>query len=196
VTEIPIFPLRTVLFPGGSLRLRIFEPRYLDMVSRCLREDLGFGVVLIREGAEVGPAVTFDLGTLARIDDWYRLSDGLLGITAVGVERLRLRASRRQADGLMLAEVELLGRERKAPLEARHAVAVAALASLRALAHESEAGPERRADDAGTVAARLAELLPATEAQKQAWLDIDDPLERLDAITPVLAALRPGRRRG
>jgi len=190
VTEIPLFPLRTVLYPGGSLRLRIFEPRYLDMVSRCLREDIGFGVVLIRQGAEVGPAVTYEMGTLARISDWYTLNDGLLGITALGIERLRVCASRRQPDGLMLAEVEMLGTERRVSLEARHAGAIAALATLQGLAKDREAKPETEQDDVAWVAARLAELLPVSSAQKQAWLEIDDPVERLDAIMPAIAQLR------
>ena len=87
--EVPLFPLNTVLFPGGPLPLRIFETRYLDMVSRCMKDDLPFGVLLIREGAEVGPAATCDVGTLARIVDWYQGSDGLLGVTAIGTERFR-----------------------------------------------------------------------------------------------------------
>jgi Lon protease-like protein len=195
VTETALFPLRSVLFPGGSIRLRIFEPRYLDMVSRCLREDAGFGVVLIREGAEVGPAVTYGVGTLARIADWYRMSDGLLGITARGTERLRLRSVRRQPDGLLVGEVTLLGPERDAPLEARHTAAIAALQTLRALASEPIPEGDWRPEDAGWVACRLAEVLPASTAEKQQWLEIADPVERLDAIMPVLSALRPRRRR-
>ena len=70
--EIPLFPLQAVLFPGGPMPLKIFEPRYLGMISRCLKDNAGFGVVLIRDGAEVGPATTYDVGTLASIDDWYQ----------------------------------------------------------------------------------------------------------------------------
>jgi len=195
VTEIPLFPLRTVLFPGGTLRLRIFEPRYLDMVSRCLREDIGFGVMLIREGAEVGPAVTWGVGTVARISDWYKLSDGLLGITVLGTERLRLLSTQRRSDGLLLGQVKLLGAERVSALEPRHTAAVAALQALRALAAEPIADEEWRPDDAAWVGCRLAELLPATNEEKQHWLEINDPLARLDAIVPALAALRPRRRK-
>jgi len=193
VTEVPLFPLRTVLFPGGSLRLRIFEPRYLSLVSRCLREEIGFGVVLIRQGAEVGPAVTYDVGTLARITDWYTLSDGLLGITALGEERLRIGSSRREPDGLVVGDVTMLGPERAAGLEPRHTAAVAALESLSSLANEPIPEAEWRTDDAGWVAARLAELLPSPAAEKQAWLELGDPIARLDAIMPALAALRPKR---
>jgi Lon protease-like protein len=193
VSEVPLFPLRTVLFPGGSLRLRIFEPRYLNLVSRCLREEIGFGVVLIRQGAEVGPAVTYDVGTLARITDWYTLSDGLLGITALGEERLRIRSSRREADGLVIGDVTMLGPERATGLEPRHTAAIAALQSLSELANEPIPEGEWRPEDAAWVAARLAELLPSSAAEKQSWLELADPIERLDAIMPALAALRPKR---
>ena len=89
--QVPLFPLRTVLYPGGPLPLRIFESRYIDMIGRCLKTDSLFGVLLIKEGSESGAATTYDVGTLARITDWYQGSDGLLGITA----RTRRRAERR-----------------------------------------------------------------------------------------------------
>src|SRR6185503_20499344 len=83
--EIPLFPLNTVLFPGGPLPLRIFEPRYVDMVRYCMRERAPFGVVLIRAGTEVGQVTSAaDVGTSARIVDFFQLPDGLLGITCVG----------------------------------------------------------------------------------------------------------------
>ena len=89
--QIPLFPLGTVLFPGGPLPLRIFEPRYLDMVSDCLRNDKAFGVCLIKDGREVGePAQPFDVGTMAKIVDWDRTDDGLLAITALGTSRFRI----------------------------------------------------------------------------------------------------------
>lgn len=191
--ELPAFPLRTVLFPGAALRLRIFEPRYLDMVSRCLREDTGFVVVLIREGSEVGPATTHEVGTLARIADWDRMSDGLLGITAQGVERVRLHASRRRPDGLLLAHVEPLGPDPVVPVETRHTAAIAALESLRALTSDGAPADDLSAEDAAGVVARLAPLLPVSAIEKQGWLEIDDPVARLDAMMPALAALRPRR---
>ena len=90
--QVALFPLNTVLFPGGPLPLRVFEPRYLDMISRCMKEDAPFGVLLIRDGHEAGPATTHHVGTLARVTDWYQGSDGLLGITAIGTERFRLHS--------------------------------------------------------------------------------------------------------
>ena len=103
--EIPLFPLRTVLYPGGPLPLRIFEQRYLDMISRCMKSESPFGVLLIREGSETGPARTFDVGTLAQITDWYQGSDGLLGVTATGTDRFRRTSERRQDDGLLVGEI-------------------------------------------------------------------------------------------
>ncbi len=105
---IALFPLNIVLFPDGPLPLRIFETRYVDMVRRCMRESQTFGVVLIREGGEVGPAETFDVGTLAKIVDFHQLSDGLLGLSCVGGQRFRIRSRSRQADGLNLGEVDYL----------------------------------------------------------------------------------------
>src|SRR6202040_504263 len=108
---IALFPLNIVLFPDGPLPLRIFETRYVDMVRRCMRETQTFGVVLIREGSEVGPAETFDVGTLAKIVDFHQLSDGLLGLSCVGAQRFRIRSRSRQADGLNLGEVDYLAVE-------------------------------------------------------------------------------------
>jgi uncharacterized protein len=84
--ELPLFPLQTVLLPEGRLGLRVFEPRYVDMVARCLRGANRFGVIAIREGAEVGPATTYDHGTSAEIVDWHQELGGLLGILAAGRE--------------------------------------------------------------------------------------------------------------
>ena len=109
ISEIPLFPLGTVLLPGGPLPLRIFETRYIDLVRRCLRDGSGFGVVLIREGVEAGgSALTFDVGTYARIVDFSQQPDGLLGIRAAGERRFRILARRRERDGLNVAEVEWL----------------------------------------------------------------------------------------
>src|SRR5512144_1891243 len=107
--ELPLFPLNTVLFPGGVLPLRIFEPRYLNMVSECMKADHGFGVVAIQEGSETGIAASFQkIGTLARIADFDRLEDGLLGITCQGGQRLQVMSHRVQADQLILGRVNFL----------------------------------------------------------------------------------------
>ena len=108
--EVPLFPLHTVLFPGGPLALRIFEPRYLDMVSECLRNDQPFGVCLIQSGNEAGVAASPHLtGTFARIVDWQSGDDGLLSISARGEQRFHVQETRIERDQLpaeMRADVE------------------------------------------------------------------------------------------
>ena len=107
--ELPLFPLRTVLFPGGLLPLRIFEPRYVDMVGRCMRNGEVFGVVLIESGAETaGPVDTAMVGTTARIVDFQTLPDGLLGLLCRGEQRFRIVTRRVQSDRLHCASVEWL----------------------------------------------------------------------------------------
>ncbi len=118
--QVPLFPLNTVLFPGGPLPLRIFEPRYVGMVRDCVRDDAPFGVLLIKDGQETGPASTHDIGTLAKITDWYQGSDGLLGVTAIGLQRFRVLSSERDASGLNVGTVELLPDEPPVPLPAEH----------------------------------------------------------------------------
>ena len=104
--------LSTNVYALTRLRLRIFEPRYVDMIGRCMRENTGFGVALITEGREAGgPARTTEVGTLARIVDFERLEDGLLGISARGERRFRILAVSRQSDGLNVADVEWLNAE-------------------------------------------------------------------------------------
>ncbi len=117
LTEIPLFPLSTVLYPGAPLQLRIFEPRYLDMVRECARADSPFGVCLILQGQEVGtPATSAAVGTLARITDFNHGADGLLGIAIEGGGRFRVAHTRVRSDGLIRGEVELWPDEPAAPV--------------------------------------------------------------------------------
>jgi Lon protease-like protein len=177
--QIPLFPLNTVLFPGGPLPLRIFEPRYLDMLSRCMKDDAPFGVLLIREGGEVGPANTWEVGTLATVTDWYQGSDGILGVTAIGTERFRLQRAERQADGLNVGEVEIL------PCPPSQALPVEYAPLAKILAHVLDElgllyeGLERRYDDAVWVAYRVIEVLPVPLEKKQACLESRDILDCL-----------------
>jgi Lon protease-like protein len=186
---LPLFPLKTVLFPGGPLALRVFEPRYLDMVARCLRGENRFGVVAIRQGEEVGAASTYAVGTAAEIVDWHRESDGLLGILAMGREAFRLGATRRQPDGLYVAEVEWLPAEAVLPLPPEHAPLAALL--KRVLDQlPLYGGLTPRYDDAGWVAARLVEALPFGLALKQSLLEAPDALTRLERVAAELAKTR------
>jgi hypothetical protein len=188
--QIPIFPLNTVLFPGGPLPLRIFESRYIDMVSQCLKTDSPFGVLLIRDGEEAGPATTYSIGTVARISDWYQGSDGLLGVTAQGEQRFRLVLSERQDDGLNIGEVDLIAAEKSLALPDE----------FRALAHILEnvmddlgrlyEAQERKYDDAVWVAYRFLEILPIELEQKQRSLESSDTLARLKLVDELLDSVR------
>lgn len=189
--EIPLFPLKTVLFPGGPLPLRIFEPRYLDMISSCLREERGFGVVLIHDGRETGPVSRLSsVGTMAVIVDWYQGDDGLLGVTAHGRERFRLHDVSRRDDGLNVGTVELLAPEVRTRLPARFGPLSRILETVL-----TDLGPlydeiEKRYDDASWVGYRLAELLPLAIAEKQALLELDDPEQRLERLLPVVQSIQ------
>jgi Lon protease-like protein len=184
--EIPLFPLGTVLFPGGPLPLRIFETRYIDLVRRCMHEDSGFGVVLIREGVEAGgPAKTFDVGTYARIVDFSQQPDGLLGIRAAGGRRFRIIGRRRARDGLNLADVEWLADERVLPLPEEFAELGPMVEAILTQAGEPYASLEPHPGDAGWVSARLAEILPVPAVHKQHCLELDDPVERLRYLRPM-----------
>ncbi len=184
--EIPLFPLGTLIFPGGPLPLRIFETRYIDLVRRCMREDSGFGVVMIREGAEAGgPAETFDVGTYARIVDFSQQPDGLLGIQAQGERRFRIVERRQARDGLNLASVEWLPPEAIVPLPVEFAELGPAVEGALTQLGEPYASLERRLDDAAWVSGRLAEILPLPAGHKQHVLELDDPVERLRYLRPL-----------
>lgn len=189
--EIPLFPLTTVLFPGGPLPLRIFEIRYIDLVGRCMREGSGFGVVLIVEGVEAGGhATTRDIGTYARIVDFSQQADGLLGIRAVGERRFRILACRRERDGLNVAQVEWLPEERAAALPDEFAELGPLLESALGELAELYLGMERHPQDAAWVSARLAEILPVPMHHKQHCLELDDPVERIRYLRPMFEIAR------
>jgi uncharacterized protein len=192
MSVIPLFPLNIVLFPGGLLPLRIFETRYLDMVRSCMRTSTGFGVVLVRSGAEVGPAETYDVGTMAKIVDFHQLQDGLLGLSCVGEERFRVHSRRCQADGLNLAEVEAMAAEEPVALPARHQALAELLQTVLPQLGESYAAMPMRPDDAVWVGYRLAEILPMSAVDKQHCLELTDPLRRLDVLAPLVRVADEG----
>lgn len=180
--EIPLFPLRTVLFPEGPLPLRVFEARYLDMITQCLKTDSGFGVVLIREGSETGTAQFESIGTIAMIEDWYQGSDGILGITAVGTERFEVLNFERQAGGLNIGKVKLLATPAPMSLPEEHAVLAEIVSGVIDDLGKLYADRERRFDDASWVAWRLAEILPVSPADKQQCLGALNAPEQLDIV--------------
>lgn len=188
--KVPLFPLGTVLYPGGPLPLRIFEPRYLDMVSNCLKTDAPFGVLLIRSGSETGPATTYDVGTLATIRDWYQGSDGLLGVTAIGGQRFRVISAERQPDGLNIGEIELLQPEDHYSLPEEYKPLAQILAGILDDLGRLYELLDRRYDDAGWVGYRFAEILPISLEQKQSCLEADDAMQRLHLVREVLNSVR------
>jgi len=191
--ELPLFPLNTVLFPGGPLPLRIFEPRYLAMISRCLQRSEGFGVVLIKEGSEVGSADVFEIGTVAEIADWYQGSDGLLGVTAAGTQRFQLHEVSRQSDGLYLGQIELLAPEpRKAVAEEFRTTTDKLRAILEELGGHYRDIDEAY-DDASWVGYRLAEVLPLPVVTRQSMLEMTDSEERLEKLSPHVAGCSPNQ---
>src|SRR5579859_5003975 len=186
--DLPLFPLGTVLYPGGQLSLRIFERRYLDMVTECARTGSSFGVCLILQGQEAGaPALPAAVGTLARIVDFHNREDGLLGILAEGGERFRVVRTRVRSDGLVRGDVEMW------PAEPTHEVPVelALLPSIlerliENLAPHWRHAPRRLYDDAGWVGLRLAELLPLQADEQQRLLEMTDPVLRLTELRDFL----------
>lgn len=190
VRELPLFPLNAVLFPGGPLPLRIFEPRYLDMVSRCLREQSGFAVVLLGEGEEVATATSFAAtGTEARIVDFDRLEGGLLGISCLGGERVRVVEAWREADGLNRGRVLDIAADPVVPVPPDQSWLKDVVARVLPEAGDTYRHVERR-DDAAWVANRLAEILPLALGDKQALLELADPLERLAVLEPAVTRNR------
>lgn len=179
--ELPLFPLSSVLNPGGRLDLRIFEPRYLDMVRECTRNGSGFGVCLIVRGNEVGaPAIPAAIGTIARIIDFSMLPDGLLGIVARGHERFRVQHTRVRDNGLLIGNIVRLAAAEDQCVPAEFGVLATI---LRRLAEQvgGELGTADHAlfDQSAWVAWRLAELLPLELEERQQLLQADAANERL-----------------
>jgi len=193
--EIPLFPLHTVLFPGGLLPLRVFEPRYMEMVSTCLRANEPFGVCLIREGREVGaPAVPYSVGCLARIVQWDMQQLGVLNIVARGERRFRILERSVQRDGLARARIELLAEEGNEAVPEESEVGVRLLRAILDEAVKVGARIEEpfRFESASWVSARLAETLPLSPALKQDLLETDAGDRRLDALCDFLRKEKRG----
>lgn len=190
IMNVPLFPLSSVVLPGGRIPLQLFEPRYTDMLSHCTREDRGFVVVLLREGSETHRKVAFyDIGTYVRIVDFRQLDSGLLGITVEGESKVTVVRSWQQQDGLNVGDVEcLLDEPRMAVPEAFSGLVLV----LRALARHpvvKELGMDLDFEDARVVGWRLTELLPLDRHHKQALLEIQEPIERLRRLETLLDEL-------
>jgi Lon protease-like protein len=188
VTELPLFPLNTVLFPEGPLSLRIFEPRYVDMIGRCMRESSSFGVVAILSGAEAGGevAATAQSGTTARIVDFSKLPDGLLGITCQGERKFRLVRRWQRPDGLHLGEIEYLPPESLLDTPQEHQHLAELLGKVLPELGEPYASMPTKLTDASWVGCRLAEILPLSLTDRVSLLEVEEPLARLARLDALL----------
>jgi Lon protease-like protein len=185
--ELPLFPLHTVLLPGGPLQLQVFEPRYLDMVGRCMRSGTAFGVARILEGSEAGVVSdTAVIGTSARIIDFHALSNGLLGLLCLGDRVFRIESRQNQSDGLSVAQVKWLPQSPPAAVPLRFAKLVAALREVLPQLPPAYAHIPRNFDDAEWVSYRLLELSPLSAEQRQFSLENHGALQRLEWLTPLL----------
>lgn len=176
--ELPLFPLSCVLLPFGRLPLKIFEPRYLDLVRDCVKSSCPFGVVWIRSGAEVaqrGRAAPElgDFGTCARIVDWDQLSNGLLGITIAGGERFELFETQTRGNGLIVGQVEVQEAIAPAAMSDSWLALLNVLRSLETHPHVERMNLRVDYNDAWQVAYTLIQLLPLDEALKYELLGID-----------------------
>jgi uncharacterized protein len=187
---LPIFPLTTVLFPGGSLPLRIFETRYMDMAKSCLREGSNFGVCAITSGPEVGAGAAYEMiGCEAKIQDWDMQQLGILQIRVMGQRRFKVSSSSVSPAGLVEAEVEFLEPEVDQVLPEEF-VALAALAQRivrdleqrRPEAIQKMVEPPYDYASASWVGQRLCEFLPIRHPIKHQLMALSDPLGRLKLV--------------
>ena len=198
---LPLFPLGTVLYPGGVLPLRIFELRYLDMIGKCRKHGAPFGVVTLRQGSEVqrpkGDAYAdeaFDtVGTLATIQEFSAPQPGLMVIRCGGTQRFAVTRSERLKHGLWVADVERLEQDRRLPIPPDLQHVAEALGRLIKSLQEGPLPPDQMPmdgpyllDDCGWVANRWCELLTAPLQLKQRLMALDNPLVRLELVSDLL----------
>ncbi len=186
-SKLPIFPLQTVLFPGGILNLRIFEPRYLQMIRDCAAQGQPFGVCLMLSDDSGESAAPATVGTTAFIEDFYTMEGGLLGIKARGVDRFRAGQGNIRDDGLLVSEVEYL--EAAEPVTLATEFSILRTILERVIEQDGSLLPETNEDlleDAGWISYRLAELLPFHLRDRQILLALTEPEERLDVIMRAL----------
>ena len=189
--DIPLFPLHTVLYPGGRLPLRIFEQRYLDMAKACFKQASAFGICLILHGREAGEAaIPEEVGTMARIVDWDMPQLGVLNIVAQGEERFRIIDYQAGRSGLLRAKVQSLAANPPRPIPEEFSALVTVLKSFFSEMGKVAPPVPHHFDDAAWLGYRLSELLPIYREEKQRSLELEDSIERLALIKRFL--LRKG----
>jgi hypothetical protein len=196
--ELAIFPLATVLFPGGALPLRVFEARYMDMVRDCMQRELPFGVCLITRGAEVGEAAEHEpVGCLARITEWDMQQLGLLQIRVRGGDRFRVTARRVQPDGLIRAEAQTLEPDPAVQVPEEFAICAKLARKIVDDLQQRGADPVNRMvgepyefESAAWVSNRICEFLPIAARAKQKLMELSDPVARLSLVHQYLQQRR------
>jgi Lon protease-like protein len=189
--SLPLFPLRTVLFPGGVLPLKVFEQRYIEMTKACLRDAQPFGVCLITKGDEVArpdgtaPEIAA-VGTLARIVDVDMPQMGILHVSTEGGMRFEVRKHATNAQGIVVADVAAIADEPAHPLAVTYAPLAKLLGVIAARVGPQNFPAATRYDDASWVGYRLAELLPLPLSIKQSMLEVNDANVRLAALKQFL----------
>lgn len=193
--SLPLFPLQTVLFPGGLLALKVFEARYLDLMGRCLRERSGFGVVALQQGREVragteGEVKLAPAGVVAELIDVDSPQSGILQVRCRGTHRFHLHGSTQQSDGLWIGEISHEADDPTAPtppeLQASAEGLARAVASLQQQGTTVPFLEPYHYDDAGWVANRWCELLPIPLTARQKLMELDDPVIRLRLVDDFL----------
>jgi Lon protease-like protein len=191
--QLPLFPLNTVLFPGGLLPLKIFEQRYMDMAKQCLRDESAFGVCAILEGREVGaPAVPARVGCSARIIEWDMPQLGVLQVLAQGEQRFHVNDYHDNGAGLLIGAVERIDHE---PVTAISEEFLSLTKYGQAFSDHTtdrfKPNPQQLAD-AVWLSYRLSELLPLPLALKQELLELTDPNTRLGVLLELLQRAEAG----
>ena len=185
--RLPLFPLNTVVFPGGQLPLRIFEQRYLDMVKQAIADNTPFGICAIREGTETGtPAVPYAIGTRVRITDWDMPQTGILHIETQALERFVIRSTQTEPGGLLIGSVEAVSSEDVAAVPDDLELAVEILRHIIDEYGDAHFPAPHQLDNAVWVGYRLSEVLPLKLSVKQNLLEMNDSVTRLRILTEFL----------
>lgn len=186
----PIFPLNSVLCPGGRIPLQIFEPRYIDMITQCLKAQESFVIALLKQGSETDTFVEyFNVGTTVFVQDFNQLPNGLLGVTVEGVDKVEIVPQGRSDSGIQLGEVTGLMEEAYQPLPGGYSDIVSLLKRLMHYPAVNELNMVVDWGDARHIGWRLTELLPIPIPDKQRLLEINDPLMRLEQVGELLTLL-------
>lgn len=181
--QLPLFPLSSVVMPGGLIPLRLFERRYIDMVKDCFKTGTGFGVCLIKSGRESrSQSVPFPIGTSVSIIDFDQGSDGLLQITARGEQEFTVLSYETSDSGLIIGEVELLPPAVHTPMDSDIELLAEKLELILSYLETDSRFDEQHLDDANWVCHRLLEVLPLTPDAKFDLLQMPSNSDRLQAL--------------